>query len=116
MTAKPAQTLHRIERRAAALQCFPAQDVAEVIGRKVGEQRHSDVGWRSALRGALDRVLLMIVRRQPILIGSDESIEEAPRPARECTQEQRFVAFELGDGLFRRPVQPLNEQRQRQPQ
>ena len=60
----------------------------EVVRSQRGEQAHADVRRRRAVRDRR-RLLLDIVRRQPVVLRTCERLEVAPRLARDLEQERR---------------------------
>ncbi len=67
-------------RKASAVRIdeLPDGNVAEVTGRQIREQGKTHVGRRRAVRDRRDRLFLVIVGWQPMVIGTDESLEEGP--------------------------------------
>ena len=44
------------------------------------------------MRDGGDRMFLAVVRRQPVVVRTDERLEERPGPAREIAEEERLVS------------------------
>ena len=61
-------------------------DVAEIVGRQRRQEQHSDVRRGGAMRRLLMRLLLVIVDRKPLIIRSNEGLEEHPCSTSEPTQ------------------------------
>ena len=74
-----------------ALEQLSGRDVAEVVGRQIRQQRKSHVRRRGAMRDGGDRMFLAVVRRQPVVVRTDERLEERPGPSRELPEEERLV-------------------------
>ena len=70
-------------RSRCARSAAPAVMIAEVVRRQVRQQREAHVGRRGAVRDDRDRMLLVVVRRQPVVLRADEGLEERPGLARE---------------------------------
>ena len=62
------------------------RNVAEIVGGQVREQRQSHIGRRRAMRDDGDRMLLIVIRRQPMIVRADESLEECPGLARQSSE------------------------------
>ena len=79
--------LHAVQRREGALQtCRQLQDVrvTHIVSRERGQQIQSDVRGRCAVGHESFRRLLKVVRRQPVVLGPHEALEEEPRTARDA--------------------------------
>ena len=63
-----------------------------------------------------DGVLLKIVRRQPMIVGTDEGLEECPGPARGLSQEEQLVGREPRAAASQRPAYPPGDRRRGGPQ
>ena len=97
LAAVALELVHRVERLLRALRQRRRGDVAEVPGREVGEQREADVRRRRARGHDGIRILLVVVRRQPVVRLSREGVEEAPGPA---GQRPQFAALRLAHVRF----------------
>ena len=75
------ERLHRMQRIGGSLDELAARDVAEVARGHIGEQRQPHVGRRRAMGDGRDGVLLKVVWRQPMIVGTDKGFEECPGPA-----------------------------------
>ncbi len=100
------QAVHRAHRVRRAPQELPGRDVPEIAGGQIGEQRQPHVRRRRAMRDARDRMFLPVVRRQPLVVGADEGLEERPGPARELAQEQRLLRRQSRLAAGERPADP----------
>ena len=60
-----------------------------------------------------DRVLLEVVRRQPVVVRADEGLEERPGPARELAQEARLLGGQLRLAARQRSADPPGDRRAR---
>ena len=74
----PLQACHRAQGFVRALDELPDGNVAEVAGRQIREQGKPHVGRRRPVRNRRNRLFLVIVGWQPMVIGTDESLEEGP--------------------------------------
>ena len=96
--------------------------IAEIVGRQIGKQRHADVRWTGARRDHQVRILLDVVRWQPIVFRRNELFEVPPRLARKLFEKlllilgepQRRLA-ELADSATRRPAAKQSTRRSRAP-
>src|SRR5947208_2932785 len=73
---------HRRQRVLRALEQLSAGDVAEVVRGEIGEQRQAYVRRRRPMGDDFGGMLLEVVGRQPVVLGTDEYLEEPPRLAR----------------------------------
>ena len=101
--------VHRIECVRRALEELAGRDVAEVAGAEVGEQSEPHVRRRGAMREAHGGMFLVIVRRQPVVVGTDEGFEESPRASREHAQEESLLSCEPRDAAAQRAAHPPRE-------
>ena len=85
------QARDAVERPAHAQRQLARAEVAEVVGRERREEHQTDVRRRRAVGRLLVRLLLVVVDRQPLIVGADERVEEAPGPAREQPQRPAVV-------------------------
>src|SRR5205807_1355795 len=72
--------------------------VAEVVGHQCRSQQQTHVRRRGAVGDFRSRLFLEIVRRQPIVVGADERLEEAPGLAGGAAQEPALVGPERRGG------------------
>src|SRR5205085_3185385 len=91
-------------------------EVAEIVGGEIRQQRESDIGRRSAVGDARDRVLLIVVGRQPVVLGSDERLEEVPRLARDFAQEDGLLFGKRRAARRRGTAYPPRDARRERPQ
>ena len=75
------QRIQCVEHQAATLHHATDLQVAEIVGRQVGQQRQPDVGRRGASRHHQRGMLLHVVGRKPVILRAYVSFEEGPRPA-----------------------------------
>ena len=116
MAAVALECRHGRERVCRALDELAGLDVAEVVGRQIGQQSEPHVGRRSAVRDHRYRMFLEVVRRQPMIFGADEGFEKCPRPARQFLQEDNLLVAEFCFAAYQRPADPPRDGRRRQPQ
>ena len=107
---------HRLQRIVGALDQLPGSDVAEVISGEIRQQRHPHVGRRCSMRDNPHRMFLVIVRRQPVVFGSDEGLEESPCLARHCMQVCELLGAEFQRTAAARPADPPADRGCRYPQ
>ena len=74
----PFQRFHRVERVRRALDELSGRNVAEVVRGQICEQRKSHIGRRRAMRDHGNGMLLIVIRRQPMIVRTDERLEERP--------------------------------------
>ena len=110
------QQFHGGQRALGSLHQSTDLQVSEVQRGEVGQQRQSDIGGRSASRHHQGRVLLDIVRRQPVVLGADPGLEEGPGATRQPAQEGELRTRELSELLPRRPAHPGHQRRRCEPQ
>ena len=87
MALVPLELRHRVERIGRTQDELARRNVAEVVGGEIREQREAHVRRRRAMRDDRDRMLLIVVGRQPPVVRTDERLEERPGPSRERAQE-----------------------------
>src|SRR3979411_263764 len=85
------ECLHRMQRVGGSFDELAARDVAEVTRRHIGEERQPHCGGRRAMSYDRDRVLLKVVWRQPMIVGTDKGFEESPGPACGLPQKKYLV-------------------------
>ena len=69
---------HGAQRIRRTLYELPSGDVAEIIGGQIRKQRQPHVGRRRTMADQRDRVLLIVIGRQPMIVRADEGLEELP--------------------------------------
>ena len=84
----------------------PAANVAEVVRGQIREQRQSHVGRRGAMRDRGDRMLLIVVRRQPVVFRADEGFEERPGLARNLPEKKDLIGRQPRFAARERPADP----------
>ena len=78
MTLMTCQAGHGRERICGAFNEGPGRNIAKIVGGQIGKQCQPHVGWRGAVRNHIKRLLLIIVRRQPMIFWTDEGFEKRP--------------------------------------
>ena len=86
MTAKALQAAHRRERRFQSLDGLQRAGPAEVAGADRRQQVQAEIGGRGAMGQNRPRVLLKVVRRQHVVVRSNERLEVAPGAPRDQSQ------------------------------
>ena len=116
VTAEPLEPRHGLERLLEPLGAAPGRDVPEVEGREGGEEGEADVGRRGPVRDPLDRVLLVVVRRQPVLRGTHEDLEVPPRPPGDRAEEPDLARGQDRDRFDQRATQVPGDCRRHEPE
>ena len=114
----PPVTFHarqRFEGPLRAREKLRGRAVTEIVGRQIGEQRHADVRRTGARRDHQIRILLDVVRRQPMVFRRDELLEIPPRLSRQFFEKAMLMLRQSRRGLANRPTQPPGNQRRSQP-
>ncbi|KFB71345.1 MAG: hypothetical protein AW09_003508 [Candidatus Accumulibacter phosphatis] len=94
-----------------ALEQLAGREIAEVVGRKIRQQRHADVGRRGPMGDRGDAIFLVVVRRQPMLFRADEGVEERPGATRQRAQEKNLRTAQDRLAALQRTADPPDEQR-----
>src|ERR1700694_3345776 len=110
------ERLHRPQRIAGPVDKLAGSDVTEVARRHVGEKRQAHVGGGSTMSDSRYRVLLKVVRRQPMIFGTDKGLEERPRPACGLSQKEYLVTGQPGTAADQGPAYPPGDGRRGGPQ
>ena len=110
------QAGHRGQRLRRALEQPPGREIAEVVGREIGQQRQPHVGRRGAMGYRGDAVFLKVVGRQPVIVRADETVEEGPGPPRQVAQEEALFAAQRRRTTNQRPADPPGDDRGNQPE
>lgn len=105
------KALHRLEHPGSPVNESVRRDIPEVVRREVRQECEPHVRRRRAVRDHGGGVLLKIVRRQPVVFGPDERLEEAPRPGRQIVQKLLLVALEGRGALRGHPADPPRQER-----
>ena len=101
------QTLHHLER----------PDPTEVTSRHGRQQVHPDIGRRGAVLHGGPGIVLEVVRRQRMVLRTDERLEEPPGPARRQAKRPHVGGRQLLRGRFGgRQTDPSGDGRRKQPQ
>ena len=87
----PFQGLHRVEGICRAFDELPGRQIAEVVGGQVREQRQSHIRRRRAMRDSRNRMLLIVIRRKPMIVRTDEGLEERPGLSGQVLKKDRLV-------------------------
>ncbi len=86
VAAEALEAAHRLERRLETLDGVERAEPAEVAGGDRGEQVEAEVRRRRAVRHHRAGIFLEVVRREHVVRGRDEGLEEAPGAARDAAQ------------------------------
>src|SRR6185503_588677 len=81
MPAEFSQFLERREGEFYALEKLQRRNVAQVVRRHCGQQQQPYVGRGGAVSGYRRRILLKIIRREPVIFSANKSFKEAPGTA-----------------------------------
>ena len=78
----------------------PAEMIAEIVCGQIREQRKSHVGRRRAMRDHGSGMLLIVIRRQPMIFRADEGLEERPGFPGKLPQKEGLIRCQpcLGGG------------------
>src|ERR1019366_4884610 len=87
VTAMPLHFFRRPERFLSSVQQASDGTVTEVVRGQIRQQRHSDIGRARSCCNGPRRMLLEIVRWEPIFLLGDERFEIPPGPAADLPQE-----------------------------
>ncbi len=115
----PVITLHFFQsghRVADSLGRDACGQIAKVAGGKIGQKCAADVRRRGAVRGGDGRILLIVVRRQPVILRDNEGFKEPPGLAGRAPQQFLLLNRELRPLLHQRPTQPPCDKRRYQPE
>ena len=112
----PLKAPHRPEGVRGALEKLARGNVTKVIRSEIRQQRKPYVGGRGAVRDDGDRMLLVIVRRQPVVFLGDKGLEECPRPAREPLEENDLLRAQPGRPRLEWPAEPPGDGGSGEPQ
>ena len=74
----PFQGFHSPERVRRTFDEVSGRKIAEVVGGQIRQQGQSHVGGRGAMRNDGNGMLLIIIRRQPMVSRSNECLKESP--------------------------------------
>src|SRR5581483_9032178 len=96
--------------RFQALYGFDRSGPAEIPGGNSRQEIEPDIGGRRPRRNDRFWILLEIVRREHVLGGGHESLEESPSPARDQAQRLRIVI--RSDDLLSLGRSPTGPERQ----
>ena len=88
------QAVQRLEAIAQAEREPVRAHVAQVEGSEVCQEHHPDVRGRRAVRDLAPRVLLVVVGRQPVVLGAHEGLEEEPGAARQPAEKADLIGRE----------------------
>ncbi len=99
-----------------AFEQLPGRDVAEIVRRQIGQQRQPHIGRRGAMRQRGGAVFLVIVRRQPVVIRADESLEISPGLARDAAKIVRLFGAQARHAARQRQAEPPGDGGGEQPE
>ena len=86
MAAKALQPFEAVEGRTQTGHEVDGADVTQVVRGERREQEQADVRRRRIRRDLAQRRFLVVIRRQPVVIGPDKVLKEQPRAPREAAQ------------------------------
>ena len=72
------QAFHGVECLRRAFDELSGRNVAEVVSGQIRQQRKAHVGRRRAMCDHGNGMLLIVIRRQPMIFRADEGLEERP--------------------------------------
>ena len=78
MSAMPLQALERVERAAGPFEQSRRGNIAQIVGGQVGQQAHADIRRAGAVSDHPMRMLLQVVRGQPVMFRADHRVKVVP--------------------------------------
>ena len=78
MAAMALQGLHGVHGIGCAFEEPSGGNEAEVVGSQIGEQGQAHVGRGRAMGDDFHRMFLHVIGGQPVILGTDEGVEEGP--------------------------------------
>ena len=116
MPLEALQFPHAVQGGAAALDQLAHGEIAEIVGRQVGQQGQADIRRRGAVRHHQVRMLLHVIGRQPVIVRPDEGLEIGPGLARHAMQETPLLGRQARHGPFNGAADPPGDGGRGQPQ
>ncbi|MNV22380.1 hypothetical protein D3C71_1133500 [compost metagenome] len=116
MPAMARQYVQCGEHLPCALQHPGNLQIAEVVGRQIGQQRQADIGGRRAPCHYQRWMLTDVVRWQPVILGAHIGFKERPGATRQPAQKYQLGCGQVGIARRRRASQPRHDRRRGQPQ
>src|SRR5262249_47952337 len=95
MPMKPIQLVEGEKRLFQAVQESRQTQIAEMGGGKAGQKIQADIGGRRTVSYLILGVLLIIVRRQPVVLLADKGFEEVPGLAGEPLELAMVLASQV---------------------
>ena len=102
----PLQRLHRAQCVRRAQNELSGRKIPKVMRRQVGEQRQPHIGRRRATRDRDRRLLLHVVRWQPVVVRTHIHFEIRPRAACKLAQEMHLLERQLRAAPHERAAHP----------
>ena len=88
----PLQGLHRVECIRRPVDELSDRNVAEVVSGQIRKERKPHVGRRRAMPDHGNGMLLIVIRGQPVIFRSDESLEERPGLSGKLPEKEGLVS------------------------
>ena len=92
VAAVPLQGFHGAECIRRTLDQSSGRKITEVVGGQIGEERKPHVGRRRAMRHHTHGMLLIVIRRQPMVFWAHERLEERPRLSRQHPKKDGLIS------------------------
>src|SRR2546430_17063771 len=100
-----------MERLRRAFNELSSRNVTEVIRGQVGEQRESHIGRRSPMRDHGNGMFLIVVRRKPMILRTDELLEERPGLSGKLPEKDSLVSRQISFAPSDRLADPPRDRR-----
>ncbi|MNB96792.1 hypothetical protein D3C81_405540 [compost metagenome] len=115
VAAMARQLVQRIEGEGGTFSDRAQLQIAEIPRRQIGQQGQADVGWRGAPRHHQRRMLLDVVRWQPMILLAHPGLEEGPGTPRQPAKECPLRNGKLGHARGRWSAQPRHQRGRKGP-
>src|SRR5436190_20245751 len=89
------EAFHGEKRAINSIDELACPDVPEIVSCQGREKPEPDVRRRGPVRDAVDQPLLIVVRRELVVLRPDEGVEKAPGMARDPTEKREVRGLEL---------------------
>ena len=73
-------------------------DITQIRRGEGGQKQHADIGRRGAVGDLAVGLFLVVVRRQPVVVGANEGFEEQPGTSRQLAEEGALGLIQLDHG------------------
>ncbi|OQA80543.1 MAG: hypothetical protein BWY31_03992 [Lentisphaerae bacterium ADurb.Bin242] len=107
---------HAVQGIGRAFNKTAGRDGSEVVCGQIRQQREPHVGGRCAVSDDRDRILLIVVGRQPMVFRADEGLKERPRFPGGPAQKPNLCRGQCFTAADKRPAEPPGDCRRRKPE